>query len=409
MKVAKVAGMVWIALLVCGWAASVDAATDEIDRGAFKMLYSRDTQVVHRKAVALKALAENPRAYLNLPIKVRVRFHRVEKGLFVPEFTPFGPESHISFSAWDAGSPLWSETVMKEDFPFMFVEKDTGAAQDLVRLRQFDIVEIFGEVVSLFEDKPWFEVTRIWLEKKSPLTTTLFSHIRLAEDMYEKGMYDLCVGELDRILGYELSADLAAMLYKRKGESLLIQNKYPEAAEAFAQSAYYSPEDAEVFKGWGTALMQQGEYAWAFQNLENSLVYHAKQAPVYARMGYCRAKMADALIKQLSVDEDAIQALKPEDIRRRDKQVRDEYDPGRLGVTAKIRERITEEAFLDIIKTYDLAILDCRKALFIDPTLTSALDWQQSIEKRLAAFKDKYKKPEEPVKPAEKPADPGKK
>jgi len=407
MKAFKVTAYVLVGGILVTMAASAWAATDEIDRGGFKLLYSKDTKLIHRKPISLAELQGNPRAYLNLPIKLRVRFHRVEKGLFVPEFTPFTPEYHINFSAWDANSQLWDEETMKVDYPLLFVEKDEMTAQDLIRLNKFDIIEIYGEVVSLFKNKPWFQVTRIWLEKKSPLTNTLFSHIRLAEDMFEKGLFDLCVGELDRILNYELSSDLAAMLNKRKGQSLLNQSKYTEAERAFAQSREHRSEDAAVYRGWAISLMHMGEYARALDLFESSLIYKAKQASVYASMGYCRAKVADLEIQGLSADKDYLKKVRPEDIRRRDKKIRTEYDPGKVEVTQKIRERLTAESYEGIIHTFDLAVLDCRKALFIEPTHADALEWQASIEKRLAAFKKRMQTPKPASAPVKPPAKKG--
>ncbi|MHC5035877.1 MAG: tetratricopeptide repeat protein [Planctomycetota bacterium] len=376
--------------------------TDEIDRGVFKWLYSKDTEQIYKKPLSMKTLQGNPRAYYNIPVTLRVRFHRVETGLFVPEFTPFSIEEHLNFSAWDADAALWEENEIKSDFPLLFVKKDSGAAQDLIRLKKFDVVEVFGAVVSLFENQPWFEVERIWLAKKSELTNTLFSHIRLAEDMYAKGMFELTVGELDRILRYDLSGDLAGMLFKRKGESLLALKKYPEAIRAYSRSNRTRRSDADVYRGWGTALMHVGDYEMALVALEKSLVYKAKQANIYAKMGYCRGKLADIRVAELSVDKDYIKEFKPEHIRRRDKQVRTEYDPGRMVVTEKIRERITETEFLEIIAEFELAILDCRKALFIDASNTAALDWKEAMEKRLGEFKKKYTAPEKP-KPRKKP------
>jgi tetratricopeptide (TPR) repeat protein len=215
--------------------------------------------------------------------------------------------------------------------------------------------------------------------------------------MFHKGMFELAVGELDRILLYELSPELAGMLFKRKGESLLSLKKYAESAVSFASARSNRPDDPEVYKGWGTALMKEGMYENALWALEKSLVFQAKQAAVYARMGYCRGKLADRKIKKLGGrKEEAIGKTKPEDQRRRDKQTRSEFRPFLQEVTAKIRDRITESEFLNIVEQFDLAILDCRKALFIDPANVDATRWKNAMEKRLGEFKERYKAPKEP-------------
>ncbi|GEM_PF-2576300 len=377
---------------------------DEIDRGFFKWLYSKETERIYKNPISLEKLRKDPKSFLSLHVTLSLRFHRIEHGLTVPEFTPFD-DSYLNFSVWDSKAALWEEEVVRDDFPFMFVPKDSPAAQDLVRLREFDVIEVYGRVESLFEDKPWFQVTDIWLRKKSELTTTLFSHIRLVEDMFAKGMYELTVGELNRILNYELSDDLGGMLFKRKGESLLALEKYSEAAVAFEKSNRLRPDDALVYRGWGRALAGVGKYDQSLWALEKSLVYRAKQPDVYAWKGYCRGKMTDQRIQDLSVDKDYLAETRPEDIRRREKKVREEYDPGRLEVTRRMRSRITRKVYEDILASYDLAILDCRKALFVLPSDAFASETLENIRSRRREFIKKYGPKKETPKPAKSASD----
>lgn len=397
--------MVVLVAAFCASAAAPVFAAEEIDRGVFKWLYSKETEQIYKKPIPLAEVTKNPRPYFNLPVTLTVRFHRIERGLYVPEFTPFNPENYLNFSVWDSTAELWNEEAIRADYPLMFVEKDSQAAQDLVRLKKFDIVEIYGAIESLFEGKPWFEVRNIWLRRKSELTSTLFSHIRLAEDMFAKGQYDLTVGELDRILGYELSGDLSGMLYKRKGESLLALEKHAEAVTAFDHAVSYRGEDADVYRGLGLALTGIGDYERALWALEKSLVFKAKQANVYAMKGYARGKLTDERVRVLSVDKDYLKEVDPESIRRRDKKIRAEYDPGKIEVTRRIRSKITERIYYEVVEQYELALLDCRKALFIDPTNARAGEALRNIEDRLAAFKDQYGPKETPAEEMPAPED----
>jgi cellulose biosynthesis protein BcsQ len=107
--------------------------------------------------------------------------------------------------------------------------------------------------------------------------------------------------------------------------------------------------------------------------------------------------LTDAHVQELSADKDYLEEVKPEDLRRRDKKVRDEYDPGKLEVTRKIRSRMTERLYKEILDKYEMALLDCRKALFIDPVNALAMQTQRNIERKMAEFKAKYETQEEPA------------
>ncbi|MCU0722766.1 MAG: tetratricopeptide repeat protein, partial [Planctomycetes bacterium] len=338
-----------VVLVAGSWISpSVNAAEDELDRGIFKALYSPETKRAEMQPISLKEMQRVPSAFMNVYARMTVRFNRVESGsIFVPEFTLFDPEDYLNFSVWDVSADLWLENEMKRDCPFLFVDKDTEAAQHLLRLGRFDIIEVYGVVKSLFENKPWFEVLRIELKEKSDLTSTLFAHIRLVEDMFEKGVYDLAIAEIDRIFNYEISDEVKGMLYKRRGESLLHLHKYAEAEATFVEAEAIRPQDGQICKGWAEALMGSGNYESAISQFERSLVFEARQADVYAKKGYCRAKIADAML----LDREVYEA--PKDPKAKaGLEASPKYAPG------MIKEKISDSRIEAILAHYEESLLD---------------------------------------------------
>lgn len=370
-----------LALIAGSWlCASAVGVEDEIDRGIFKSLYSPETRRAEMQPISLKEMQRVPSAFLNVYVRVTVRFNRIESGdIFVPEFTLFDPEDYLNFSVWDVAADLWLEKEMKADCPFLFVGKETEAAQHLLRLGRFDIIEIFGQVKSLFESKPWFEVIRIELKKKSDLTSTLFAHLRLVEDMYEKGVYDLAIAEIDRIFTYEISDDVRGMLYKRRGESLLRLHKYAEAEATFVEATAIRPQDGQVCKGWAEALLGAGQYESAISQFERSLVFEARQADVYAKKGYCRAKIADEML----IDREVYETPK-------DPKAKAGFEPSPKYASGPVKEKLSESRYEDIMAIYEEALLDCRKALFIDPAHALAAELKAGIEVRTQKLRESF-------------------
>jgi tetratricopeptide (TPR) repeat protein len=356
------------------------SAEDELDRGIFKTLYSPETRRAEMQPISLKEMQRNPSAFLNVYVRVAVRFNRIETGnIFVPEFTLFDPEDYLNFSVWDVSADLWLENEMKKDCPFFFVAKSSEAAQDLLRLGRFDIIEVFGEVKSLFEGRPWFEIVRCELKAKSDLTSTLFSHIRLVEDMFEKGVYDLAIAEIDRIFLYEISDEVKGMLYKRRGESLLRIHKYAESEATFANAMEIRPQDGQICKGWAEALMGAGSFESAIEQFERSLVFEARQADVYAKKGYCRAKIAD----EMMLSDEVYEASK-------DPKAKTGLEASPRYAAGPIKDKISESRVETILSLYDESVLDCRKALFIDPAHALAAEWKTSIETRAQKLRETF-------------------
>ncbi len=362
------------------------AIEDEIDKGIFKHIYVPDTRRMNYEPVPLKNIIDNPKHYFNSYVTLKCRFHRLEEDLTVPEFTPFNSSVHLAFSVWDITANLWDRAEMTSDYPMFFVDRTTDESQKLLRAKRFDVILIYARVETLFDGMPWFQVTDIKFLEKNQLNITLFTHIKLAEDMAAKGQHDLAVEELRRTLQYDANNELRAILYKRLGKSYMEIGKYSEASDALESSYSAKSGDYEVYTLWGDASMNLGKYSQAVNFYNLSLKYLGKQADVYAKIGYCYAKLADEKINSIRSGSTVRKEKKPEEVRRRDKQTRLEFTPAKTGQYAVERKHLTMAAKDEIIGLYEQGIRECRKALFIDPNLPDDVNHLNDITSKKTQF-----------------------
>ncbi len=365
---------------------SASAIEDELDKGIFKHLYVPETRRMNYEPIPLKNILENAKHYYNSYVTLKCRFHRLEEDLTIPEFTPFNSSVHLAFSVWDISANLWNRDEMTSDYPMFFVERGTDESQKLLRAKRFDVVLIYARVETLFDSRPWFNVSDIRFLEKNALNITLFTHIKLAEDMADKGQHDLAVEELRRTLQYDANDELRSMLFKRLGKSLMAIGKYAEASAAFESSYGAKSGDYEVYMYWGDASMNLGKYSEAINFYNLSLKYLGKQAEVYAKIGFCYAKVADEKINKVRSGSTVFKEKKPEEVRRRDKQTRLEFSPPKAGQFAVERRQLTLAMKDEIIALYDQGIRECRKALFIDPNLPDEVNRLNDITSKKTQF-----------------------
>jgi tetratricopeptide (TPR) repeat protein len=368
------------------WAPEAAALEDELDHGLFKYMYTKETRRRFYDPINLDLLLQNPKHYLNSYVTIKCRFHRLEEDLAIPEFTPFSATTHLAFSVWDISTKLWKREEMTGDYPLFFVERGSDAEQKLLRSKTFDVILLYGKVETFFNNLPWFMVTNIKFLEKNELNLTLFTHIQFAEDLARKEQHDLAVEELTRTLDYDANTELKAMLYKRLGTSLFKINKYTEAAKAFENSFYHLKGDYEVYSLWGDSEMNRGKYRQAIKLYNLSLKYLGKQAEVYGKIGYCYAKVADEMIKQIRSGEAARKEKKPGEVRRREKQVRGEWAPPQTGQFARKRRALTLSLKSEIEALYNQGIRECRKALIVDPSLPDEDNHLEDVKSKKKQF-----------------------
>lgn len=375
-----------LAVLAGALASPAAAMEDELDHGIFKYLYTKETRRMYYDPIPLKKIIDSPQRYQNSYVTLKCRFHRLEEDLAIPEFTLFNPANDLAFSVWDISAKLWNREEMTDDYPLFFVDRGSDFAQKLLRAKRFDVILIYGKVEAIFDGLPWFTVNEIKFLEKNQLNLTLFTHIELAEDMSRRGENDLAVEELQRALQYDLNSELEAMLYKRLGQNFMAIGKYEEAFAALEASWAAKKGDAEVYGLWGEAAMAQGKYREAIQFFNLSLRYLGKQADVYAKTGYCYAKVADGLINEVRAGVSVRKEKPREDVRRREKKIRGEYAPPDQGQFARKRRALTIGIRDEILALYDQAMRECRKALFIDPNMPDDQSHIQDVRSKKAQF-----------------------
>lgn len=391
------AGLAAVTLLA-GAGTTARAGEDEIDRGFFKQLYSKQAGRFYQEPVSLTTIRKNPQNYLNVYFRSWVRFHR-EESLDTPEYTPFNREKYMNFSVWAQDARLWEEAARINDLPFCFAEKDDRVVYQVTQLGQYDMMLIYGVVRSVFMEEPWIEVIEIEKAAKSTLNDALLTHISFAESLVADGGGDLdseAIDEYTRALSYDVTSDVAAELWKRKGLIYLKLKRYDEALYTLRQSIGHFADDPSAHLALAEAAAGAGRYTDGLRAAQHALRLEGRQARAYALIGRCwresTLKRLEAL--GINVSEQIAEALRR---RREDVRPSQRYRGQRQAATdaAQVSFLISDETKRKLRDDLEAAVREGRKALFLDPIDAEANSWLQASKKALEEFDQRIKEAEE--------------
>ena len=389
------AGLAAIAFL--GGTGTARAGEDELDRGFFKQVYSKQAGRYYQEPVSLSAIRKNPQNYLNVYFRAWVRFHR-EENLETPEYTPFTREKHMNFSVWAHDARLWEEAARINDLPFCFAEKDDRVVYKIASLGQYDMMLIYGVVRTVYMNEPWIDVIDIEKATKSTLNDALLTHISFAESLAdESGDLDAeAIDEYTRALSYDVTNDVAAELWKRKGLIYLKAKRYDEALYTLRQSIGHFADDPAAHLALAEAAAGAGRYQDGLRAAQHALRLEGKQARAYALIGYCWRELTLRRLEALgiNVSEQLAEALRR---RREDVRPAQRYRGQREAGTdqSQASHLISAETKQKLRDELEQAVREGRKSLFLDPLDAQANQWLNASKKALEEFDQRIKEAEE--------------
>ena len=388
MRIRPTLALATLALATTGFGVAAQAGEDELDRGIFKVLYSREVGRSVSTPIPFARILANPLNYLNTYVRTWVRFHR-EESLETPEYTPFNREKYMNFSVWDADAKLWEEAVRLADMPFCFVEKDDRLTYEVAQLQKYDLLLVYGKVHTVFLGRPWIEVIRIERASKATLTDAVLTHISVGEAFQKDGMVRHAIDEYDRVLQYNIMDDLAGEMWKRKGRNYLDESVHDteKAIYSLDKARNYRPADPEVHLWYADALARATKFHEALRAARESLRLKGRQARAYALIGLCWREVVITQMENLGirVTEKAI-----DERRKRMESVRPR-DRLRVGVSLAAERVETHYAIGDKTKNdlradLETALREGQKAVQLDPEDAEAGKWLEATKSVLADF-----------------------
>lgn len=383
------------AITLSGMAGTARAGEDELDRGFFKKFYSKQAQRFYQEPISLTAIRKNPQNYLNVYFRSWVRFHR-EENLETPEYTPFTREKYMNFSVWAQDARLWEEAARINDLPFCFAEKDDRVVYQIAQLGAYDMLLVYGVVRTVFMGEPWVEIIDVEKATKSTLNDAILTHISVAESLVEQGAEIEAVDEYTRALSYDLTSDVSAELWKRKGLIYLKLNRYDEAMYTLRQSIAHFADDPSAHLAYAEASAGAERYQDGLRAAQHALRLQGRQARAYALIGRCWRELTLKRLEALGIN---VSEQISDAIRRRREDVRPAQryrGQGRAGTDAvQVSFLISEETKRKLRDDLDQAVREGKKAVILDPLDADAQQWFNASQKALSEFDQRIKEAEE--------------
>jgi hypothetical protein len=196
----------------------------------------------------LNQILQTPIEYLSTDIIFDCVFNKANEDSYLPVYTPFSAERHMTLSVWPPGTALWEDQENTSKLVrTLFVRKDIRTSHEVLSLRRFQRFRVKGGVKSHFENTPWIEVYMI----ESP------------DDVVEGG--------------YELSATTVSLL--AAGEAAVKVKDFAKAKGLLEQAVDIGiPDFAQrrAFLSMARALAQPGPA----QSLSEAKVFYQKALDV---------------------------------------------------------------------------------------------------------------------------------
>lgn len=195
--------------------------------------------------VNLADVISNPTAYKYVNVKFTCIFKNMEI-VDVPFYTPFSKDEYISFSVWNSGTNLWVKEVYADNFPFIFVRKDSDSLSAIIQAKKYTNMEICGIVRNAFNDVPWIEVMSVKKSGKRRFNDDSLRHMILGYDYKAEKKYELAASEFASAFNEKLPDYAAGTIYKELADICLSLGKYEEAIDYCDKASEYLDGDSEI-------------------------------------------------------------------------------------------------------------------------------------------------------------------
>lgn len=202
------------------------------------------SDVLDHETVPLAKILENPAGFRGLEVAFVMQFHRLGT-IDNPFYTPFEKESYVNFSCWGDEMPLWDKDVYKNDFPYLFVERNTELSQMITKARLYDRMVVVARIEAIFRGKPWIEVVSIEPLEES-MTEPALVHLVKAFTLKRVRRWDAAAAEFQLSCAPGLPDPIKVMSLREQGLCLAAADRCEDAVEPLQKALLLSPKDPEL-------------------------------------------------------------------------------------------------------------------------------------------------------------------
>ena len=197
------------------------------------------------KEVSLSELLEKPEAWLNVPVRIPLRFFEASD-FYVPYRTRFSPDIFWNFSAWDIQSHIWDPIGFEKIYPYFYVEKDNPEFRFFQKLQNFQTVCVLAQVEGIFAGRPFIRV--VWGSiVPGNLNIDNLKLLYRSLKFYKERNFQEAMPLFQKVFDSGPPKDIKIMIHKAIAKYYIYEKKsYYLAIEELKKAYAISPEDLEI-------------------------------------------------------------------------------------------------------------------------------------------------------------------
>lgn len=198
----------------------------------------------------LSEIVATPHEYMESDVVFSAVFNSSSEVIYIPAYTPFTEEKHLAFSVWLEGARFWNAAdSVKGMVRTLYMRKDNPNMGKLVRIRQFQPVQVKGMVRSSFNDLPWIEAFDIIPEGSLVCSSEGLRAMLMGMDAAAAGDVETAIAHY-RQASNNIASDLAkADMNLSLARALARRRTLPDMERAIGHyriARSYSPGDSAV-------------------------------------------------------------------------------------------------------------------------------------------------------------------
>lgn len=239
------------------------------------------------KLVELADVMKSPQEFLGREVSFKCRFAMQGK-LFKSFNTRFNENEHANFAVWCMDAKLWDKTDRRNVLPTLYVDKSlAGAAEMLRSTAKYDVVEITGEVVSVYAGLPWLMVTDLRKVEapEEKLGETTVAHVRQGLDLLAEGKADIAARHLEMALEAGVPQSQRAGVVEKLGEAYRAAGDNDKAAKLLGEAVTLKGDNAESLLSLAEVNLGKGLYQEAADNCKKAQALAPESSRAYALAG----------------------------------------------------------------------------------------------------------------------------
>lgn len=243
-------------LLAVGFLACAVSAQDTPEKTT-DSFYKHDPLLrclVETKPHTLTAVRKSPDAYRGIPVEMEIVFHETRR-VGNPFFTRFTADTYVCVAAWGAEQAVWQVEEFKNDFPQLFVDRETAPVlRVFLEAKPFDRIKVTVVVRDVFRGIPYLEIRKAELVEEGNIGEATILHASKGNKAAAAGDHATALQEYERAMRGNLPNDMKVALHADIAECYLRRGDRAGALAQLQRAKDLRPNDAALRTAYEKAI-----------------------------------------------------------------------------------------------------------------------------------------------------------